>query len=111
RLTPSSQSCMPFSLATRVMNWMVVVPSWKLMSRRGRGSRRGRSDKQILRGHKALGGSHRNYQNYLDEDEPSPDWLQRYYGPNLERLLLAVQRAVDPHNVFRHSRSIPAPLS
>ena len=58
---------------------------------------------------KALLHHTESYQNYLDEDLPAPEYLHRYYGKNLERLV-AVKRSVDPHNVFYSSRSIPTSL-
>lgn len=45
-----------------------------------------------------------SYQNYMDGD--ITDYLQRYYGTNLERLI-QIKMKVDPENVFRHPRSIP----
>lgn len=45
-----------------------------------------------------------SYQNYSDED--IPDYLERYYGMGLERLI-QVKRRVDPGNFFRHPQSIP----
>lgn len=45
-----------------------------------------------------------SYQNHLDVD--LPDYLQRYYGQNLPRLI-KVKRKYDPENVFRNPQSIP----
>lgn len=45
-----------------------------------------------------------SYQNYLDQD--IPDYLQRYYGDNLKKLI-QIKNLVDPNNVFHHPQSIP----
>lgn len=46
-----------------------------------------------------------SYQNYMDED--IPDYLERYYGTNLKKLI-QVKMRIDPENVFYHPQSIPA---
>lgn len=48
-----------------------------------------------------------SYQNYLDQD--IPDYLNRYYGSNLERLT-QIKRTIDPDNIFHHRQSIPLNL-
>ncbi|KAJ6647372.1 Berberine bridge enzyme-like 25, partial [Pseudolycoriella hygida] len=45
-----------------------------------------------------------SYQNYLDED--ISDYLERYYGANL-RKLIEVKKRIDPGNMFHHPHSIP----
>jgi FAD/FMN-containing dehydrogenase len=47
------------------------------------------------------------YVNYVDER--ITDWLQEYYGPNLERLV-AVKKQYDPENLFCFPQSIPTSL-
>lgn len=54
---------------------------------------------------KAILKHRQSYQNYLDED--IPDYLDRYYGDNLKKLI-EVKMRVDPDNVFHHPQSIPA---
>lgn len=49
-----------------------------------------------------------SYQNYADPD--MVDYLTRYYGINLERLV-RVKRWIDPKNVFHHPQSIPLRLN
>lgn len=49
-----------------------------------------------------------SYQNYMDGD--ITDYLQRYYGSNLQRLI-EIKMKVDPENVFRHPRSIPTTIT
>jgi FAD/FMN-containing dehydrogenase len=44
------------------------------------------------------------YANYVDS--LLPDYLDAYYGPNLDRLI-AVKKAIDPDNVFSFQQSIP----
>lgn len=44
------------------------------------------------------------YQNFIDPTQE--DWLQAYYGPNLDRLI-EVKSAVDPENFFHNPQSIP----
>lgn len=53
---------------------------------------------------KVLLNHRESYQNYMDGD--ITDYLQRYYGANLERLI-QIKMKVDPKNVFHHPRSIP----
>ncbi|XP_037028705.1 uncharacterized FAD-linked oxidoreductase YvdP-like [Bradysia coprophila] len=45
-----------------------------------------------------------SYQNYVDPT--MVDYLQRYYGENLERLI-KIKTKYDPENLFRHQQSIP----
>ena len=45
------------------------------------------------------------YVNYQDS-QLGPDWLQQYYGGNLERLQ-KVKKAYDPTNFFNFPLSIP----
>lgn len=44
------------------------------------------------------------YQNYVDPT--MTDYLQRYYGENLEKLI-KIKTKYDPDNVFSHQQSIP----
>lgn len=53
---------------------------------------------------KAVLNHRESYQNYADQDVP--DYLERYYGANLDKLI-QVKRRVDPGNVFNHPQSIP----
>lgn len=53
---------------------------------------------------KAIFNHHKSYQNYLDQD--IPDYLTRYYGANLKRLV-QVKKTIDPENIFHHRQSIP----
>jgi len=46
-----------------------------------------------------------NYVNYIDSD--LPNWQQRYYGANYDRLL-AVKESVDPQHAFSFPQSIGA---
>lgn len=46
-------------------------------------------------------------QNYADRGRAN--WQRAYYAENLERLV-AIKRAVDPANRFRHAQSIPTRL-
>lgn len=46
-----------------------------------------------------------SYQNYVDGDLRN-DFLQRYYGVNLSRLI-AIKRRIDPDNYFAYEQSIP----
>jgi len=59
-----------------------------------------RSFFQVATSSPGTGGS---YQNYADSE--MPDYLQRYYGNNLERLM-QVKRHVDPSNFFKNPQSI-----
>lgn len=54
---------------------------------------------------KVLLNHRESYQNYMDGD--INDYFERYYGTNLERLI-QIKIKVDPDDVFRHPRSIPA---
>ncbi|XP_037024135.1 chitooligosaccharide oxidase-like [Bradysia coprophila] len=45
-----------------------------------------------------------SYQNYMDQD--LTDYLVRYYGSNLDRLV-SIKRRYDPGNMFHHPQSIP----
>jgi len=53
---------------------------------------------------KQVYGHTESYQNYADGT--LPDYLERYYGSNLPRLI-QVKRDVDPQNIFNHPQSIP----
>lgn len=46
-----------------------------------------------------------SYQNYVD-GELRNDFLQRYYGDNLRRLI-EIKRRIDPDNYFAYDQSIP----
>jgi len=48
------------------------------------------------------------YQNFIDDSQS--DFLQAYYGSNLERLV-KVKAAVDPGNIFNYPQSIPVSLA
>ena len=56
---------------------------------------------------KMLLGHNESYQNYLDDS--MSNFLRRYYGINLERLV-AVKKNVDPENVFHNPMTIPVHL-
>jgi hypothetical protein len=49
-------------------------------------------------------GTRETYQNYVDIE--LTDYLQRYYGGNLKRLV-EVKRRYDPDNYFKNPQSIP----
>lgn len=53
---------------------------------------------------KAIFHHRESYQNYLDQD--IPDYLTRYYGTNLKKLI-QVKKRFDPQNVFYNRESIP----
>lgn len=48
-----------------------------------------------------------SYQNYMDQE--MTDYLVRYYGSNLNRLI-GIKRRYDPGNVFHHPQSIPVSI-
>jgi FAD/FMN-containing dehydrogenase len=52
--------------------------------------------------------SDESYQNFIDESQT--DFLNAYYGANLERLV-RIKRQYDPYNVFRYAQSIPLSLN
>ncbi|KAF0431404.1 FAD-binding domain-containing protein [Gigaspora margarita] len=47
------------------------------------------------------------YQDYIDKD--LPDWLTRYYGPHVPRLI-ETKKKYDPDNLFNWKQSIPTEL-
>lgn len=63
--------------------------------------------KKVYEASKAFLKHRESYQNYLDED--IPDYLQRFYGANLKKLV-QVKMRIDPGNVFHHPHSIPTHL-
>lgn len=63
-----------------------------------------RAMKMFYERSKSIFSHHESYQNYLDQD--IDDYLQRYYGANLKRLI-QIKRQIDPDNVFHHPQSIP----
>jgi len=53
---------------------------------------------------KSIFGQRETYQNYVDAQ--IPDYLQRYYGGNLRRLI-QIKQKYDPENYFNQTQSIP----
>ncbi|CAG8536113.1 10374_t:CDS:2 [Gigaspora margarita] len=51
--------------------------------------------------------SYFSYQDYIDKD--LPDWLTRYYGPHVTRLI-EIKKKYDPNNFFNWKQSIPTKL-
>ncbi|CAG8795152.1 45158_t:CDS:2 [Gigaspora margarita] len=51
--------------------------------------------------------SYFSYQDYIDKD--LSDWLTRYYGPHVTRLIEA-KKKYDPNNLFNWKQSIPTKL-
>ncbi|RIB09094.1 Glucooligosaccharide oxidase [Gigaspora rosea] len=51
--------------------------------------------------------SYFSYQDYIDRD--LSDWLTRYYGPHVPRLI-EIKKKYDPNNLFNWKQSIPTKL-
>ncbi|KAF0476756.1 FAD-binding domain-containing protein [Gigaspora margarita] len=51
--------------------------------------------------------SYFSYQDYIDKD--LSDWLTRYYGPHVNRLI-EIKKKYDPNNLFNWKQSIPTKL-